>query len=102
LNYACEKSTTTLQITELDDRYLLNFPHITFHTNNFLITLACDVGKKDPIPLPFPPVERNLSFSTNSDVLILIATTSSMDDNSRYDAPNNQAGIYSESANDAA
>jgi hypothetical protein len=97
-----KKSTTTLRITGPDDRYLLNFPHITFHTKNFPITLACDVGKNDPIPLPFPPVERNLSFSTHSDVLILIVTTNSMDDNSGYDAPNNQAGLYSESANDAA
>jgi hypothetical protein len=80
----------------------LNFPHITFHTNNFPITLASDVDRKDPIPLPFPPVERNLSFSTHSDDLILIVTTNSMDDNSDNDAPNNQAGIYSESANDAA
>jgi hypothetical protein len=97
-----KKSTTTLRITEMVDRYLLNFPHVTFHTKNFPITLACDVSKKYPIPLPFPPVERNLSFSTHSDVLILIVTTNSMDDNSDYDAPNNQPGIYSESASDAA
>jgi hypothetical protein len=97
-----KKSTTSLQITEPDDRYLLNFLHITFHTKNFPITLACDVGKNDPIPLPFPSVEIKLSFNTHSDVLILIVTTNSMDANSGYDAPNNQAGIYSESANDAA
>jgi hypothetical protein len=30
--------------------------------------------QKDPIPLPSPPVERKLSFSTHSDVLILIVT----------------------------